>query len=100
MLVNGKYKIYMKFENEEEFVSKIQTLEYDPYDERTFVLWPDLARETGETFTDGDGNEYPLMEPISGFHVDAYLPIDSDSLPNDIRSHVIPAPDKPIHRLR
>jgi hypothetical protein len=100
MIVNGKHKIYMKFENEEEFLSKIQALEYDPYDERTYALWPDLAKETSETFTDGDGNEYPVMGHIPGFHVDAYLPIDADSLPDDLRSHVIPTPDNPIHRLR
>ena len=96
----SRTKVYMHFESEDQFVEKARSTRYDPYDEETFVLWHDLARETGETFTDGDGNEHPVMEPIPGFHVDAYFYDPENDLTEELLVHVISTPDNPVHKLR
>jgi hypothetical protein len=96
----SRTKIYMHFESKDQFVEKVSTTRYDPYDEETFVLWPDLAKETGVTFTDVDGNEHPVMEPIPGFHVDAYFQDPDNELTEELLVHVISTPDNPVHKLR
>ena len=102
----SRTKVYMHFESEEQFLSKITEVndgeshnKYDPYDQETFVLWPDLAKESDQVAVNENGEEYNVLVPVPGFHVDAYL-TDPDSLPEELAVHVISTPDNPVHKLR
>lgn len=59
----------------------------DPFKIRLTVL-PTLHEPTGETLTDGEGNEYPEMAPVPGYHVNA-LVSSGDSLPEELQALVI-----------
>lgn len=92
-------KIYLKFTDALECQTVIATTDYDVSDEKMFVHWPGLAKETGEVATDANGNEYPVMEPVAGHHVDMYLE-DNLYIPTELEPYVIATPDNPVHRLR
>jgi hypothetical protein len=92
-------KIYLKFKDESECETIIGTTDYKVDDNKTFQHWPGMAKETGETATDSNDEEYPVMVPVSGYHVDMYIEDEAD-VPSELTSYVIPTPDNPIHRLR
>jgi len=92
-------KIYLKFEDKFECESIIGTTEYKVDDAKTFKHWPDMAKETGATATDSNGNEYPVMVSVPGHHVDMYIE-DGLVVPSELTSYVVPTPDNPIHKLR
>jgi hypothetical protein len=92
-------KIYLKFTDISECETVIATTDYDVSDENMFVHWPDLAKETGAVATDASGNEYPVMVPIDGHHVDMYI-ADSLGTPVELAPYTVATPDNPVHRLR
>tara|TARA_B110000503_G_C6922236_1_gene319183 strand:- start:89 stop:373 length:285 start_codon:yes stop_codon:yes gene_type:complete len=92
-------KIYLKFKDTSECASIIGTTNYKVDDRKTFVCWGELAKETGETATDSNGNEYPVMVPVSGYHVDMYIEDGLDT-PSELVPYVVATPDNPIHTLR
>lgn len=92
-------KIYLKFETLEECETIIATTEYDVNDRKTFFHWGELAKETGETLQDSDGNDYPEMTPVTGHHVDMYIEDDSE-LPSELTAYQVSTPDNPVHKLR
>ena len=93
-------KIYLKFEDVSEFETIINTTDYNNVDDdKTFIHWPDMAKETGETATDSNGNEYPVMVAVPGYHVDMYIEDELD-IPSELTPYVVPTPDNPIHKLR
>ena len=40
---------------------------------------PDLTEPTGETLTDSEGNEYPEMTPVPGYHVNVFVHPDHEA---------------------
>ena len=92
-------KIYLKFTDINECQIIIGTTDYRIDNDTTFKHWPDMAKETGETATDSNGNEYPVMEAVSGYHVDMYIEDGLDT-PSELVPYVVATPDNPIHRLR
>ena len=92
-------KIYLKFEDVSECATIIGTTDYRVDDDKTFKHWPGMAKETGETATDSNGNEYPVMEAVSGHHVDMYIEDGLDT-PSELVPYVVATPDNPIHKLR
>ena len=92
-------KIYLKFTDTSECETVIATTNYDVSDEKMFVHWPELAKETGEVATDDSGNEYPVMVPIAGHHVDMYIEDGLDT-PTELAAYIVATPDNPVHRLR
>jgi hypothetical protein len=44
-----------------------------------------IYKPTGETLTDAEGNEYPEMAPMDGFHVN----LVTKSLPNELKDYVV-----------
>ena len=92
-------KIYLKFENYDACISPIAEANLDVSNTNVFQHWPGLAKETGETATDSDGNEYPIMVPVAGHHIDMYIE-DDDDVPASLQDFVVPTPDNPIHKHR
>jgi len=92
-------KIYLKFDNEVAFVDAIANTDYVITDDKTFQIHTGLSKETGATLTDSNGNEYPEMIYIPGFHVDCYMEEDVP-LPDALSSFVISTPANPVHKLR
>ena len=92
-------KIYLKFEDASECATIISGTDYRVDDDTTFKHWPDMAKETGETATDSNGNEYPIMVPVPGHHVDMYIE-DDMNIPSELLPYAVATPDNPIHRLR
>lgn len=50
----------------------------DPFVIRVTVL-PKLYKATGETLVDGEGNEYPEMAPVPGYHVNVFVHPDHEA---------------------
>ena len=92
-------KIYLKFQDEGQCETIIGTTDYIVDDRETFKHWTDMAKETGETATDSNDNEYPVMVPVPGHHVDMYIE-DGLDVPSELTPYVIPTPDNPINKLR
>ena len=92
-------KIYLKFENYDACISPIAEANLDVSNTNVFQHWPGLAKETGETATDSDGNEYPIMVTVAGHHIDMYTE-DDDDVPSELLPYVVATPDNPIHKLR
>lgn len=92
-------KIYLKFKDESECETIIGTTDYIGDDRKTFKHWSDMAKETGETATDSNDNEYPVMVPVPGHHVDMYIENGLD-VPSELTPYVIPTPDNPINKFR
>jgi len=61
-------------------------------------LLPDLTEPTGETLVDGEGNEYPEMAPVPGYHVNVFVHPDHEEAYRAALSDVLidPAPETPI----
>jgi hypothetical protein len=92
-------KVYLKFEHYSACISPIAEANLDVNDTKVFQHHPGLAKETGETATDSNGNEYPVMVPVPGHHIDMYIE-DDDEVPESLKDFVVPTPDNPVHRLR
>jgi hypothetical protein len=91
---------YLKFNSEQEFQDVlIAILEQELIDKSSFEVHGQISRETGTILTDEDGNEFPEMLPVEGYHADLTL-ADDIELPSELTDYVIPTPDNPIHRLR
>ncbi len=91
---------YLKFPDE-----ATQKGFYDMSDEENPVnLFPQLFWDiigiiyepTGETTTDSEGNEVPVMAPVDGWHVNVRLKQD-DTFPDDLKPYQI-YPNNPVRR--
>ena len=87
---------YLKFESEEQMNIALSDY-YDDEDnflsgnhEYTFDIVGLIYRATEETETDEEGNEYPVMEAIEGWHVN-YL----GDLPEALVSYELEEPSTP-----
>ena len=60
-------------------------------------LLPDLTEETGELVDDGEGNEYPEMAPVPGYHVNVLVHPDHEAQYRAALADVLinPPPDTP-----
>ena len=69
----------------------------DPFVIRVTVL-PTLHEPTGETLTDVEGNEYPEMAPVPGYHVNVLVHPDHEAAYRAALADVLidPAPETPI----
>jgi|11BtaG_2_1085332.scaffolds.fasta_scaffold33597_2 hypothetical protein len=92
-------KYFLKFEDEQAFLDAISETSYNADNETMFMRWGELAKETGNTLTDNEGNEYPEMIPVLGYHVDMYLE-DDEIVDSFLNSFIIAVPNNPVHRLR
>ena len=56
-----------------------------------------LQEPTGETLTDGEGNEYPEMAPVPGYHVNVLVHPDHDAAYRAALADVLidPPPETP-----
>jgi len=68
----------------------------DPHIIRVKPL-PDLTEPTGETLTDGEGNEYPEMAPVPGYHTNILVHPDHEATYRAALADVLidPEPDTP-----
>ncbi|MAD69947.1 MAG: hypothetical protein CL538_05425 [Alcanivorax sp.] len=68
----------------------------DPFVIRVTVL-PTLHEPTGETLTDGEGNEYPEMAPVPGYHVNVLVHPDHEAAYRAALADVLidPEPETP-----
>lgn len=93
---------YLKFADAEEAAEKLEAA-YDyevtgsRYDsprnaeiDRVGIIY----RPTGETLTDSEGNEYPEMAPLDGYHVNI-----RGELPESLSAYNVGAPKKPACRF-
>jgi hypothetical protein len=92
-------KVYLKFQDLAKCETIIGTTNYDVNDDTMFKHWGELAKETGATATDDNGNEFPVMEKVTGHHVDMYIE-DGLSISSKLASYIMATPDNPIHKLR
>jgi len=74
-----------------------ETVGGDPFRIRVTVL-PKLHEATGETLVDGEGNEYPEMAPVPGYHVNVLVHPDHEDQYRSALSEVLidPAPETPM----
>lgn len=58
---------------------------------------PDLTEPTGETLVDGEGNEYPEMAPVPGYHVNVFVHPDHEAAYRAALADVLiePPPETP-----
>tara|TARA_R100000656_G_scaffold15133_4_gene14843 strand:- start:13 stop:354 length:342 start_codon:yes stop_codon:yes gene_type:complete len=68
----------------------------DPFRIRVKLLGT-LQEPTGETLTDGEGNEYPEMAPVPGYHVNVLVHPDHDAAYRAALADVLidPPPETP-----
>ncbi|MFT6553008.1 hypothetical protein [Alloalcanivorax venustensis] len=68
----------------------------DPHVIRLKLL-PDLMEPTGETLTDGEGNEYTEMAPVPGYHVNVLVHPDHEAAYRAALADVLldPEPETP-----
>lgn len=68
----------------------------DPFRIRVKLLGT-LQEPTGETLTDGEGNEYPEMAPVPGYHVNVLVHPDHEAAYRAALSDVLldPKPETP-----
>ena len=59
------------------------------------VIWS----PTGHAETDGDGSDYPVMEPVEGFHINIRI-TDGPALPGALYVFLVsPHPETPAERF-